>query len=151
MARMMLGKVAPEGYRAVSALHEYVQANVEPRLHELVKIRASQINGCAYCLDLHNHDARTLGESQQRLDTLAAWRESPFFSERERAALALTEAITLVSEHHVGPEVWDEAAEQFDDKELADLVLAIAQINTWNRIAISTGMAPRLRTEQAAK
>jgi len=151
MARMMMGKVVPDGYRAVNELHNYVQANVEPRIHELVKIRASQINGCAYCLDLHSRDARSFGESQQRLDTLAAWRETSFFDERERAALALTEAVTLVAGHHIADEVWDAAAAVFSQEELANLVLAIAQINTWNRIAISTGMEPRARTEAAAK
>jgi AhpD family alkylhydroperoxidase len=151
MARMMIGKVVPDGYRAVNALHDYVQASVEPRIHELVKIRASQINGCAYCLDMHSRDARSIGESQQRLDTLAAWRETSFFDERERAALALTEAITLIAGHHMPAEAWEQAALHFTQEELANLVLAIAQINTWNRIAISTGMEPRPRVDAAAK
>ena len=148
MARMVLGKVTADGYLAVGQLQKYVQANVEPRLHELIKTRASQINGCAYCIDMHTHDARAAGETEQRLYALSAWREAPFFTDRERAALALTEAITRIADHqHVSDAVWDEAAAHFSQRELADLVLAIAQINTWNRIAISTGMQPKLREE----
>lgn len=148
--RMLIGKVSPAGYKATNALHEHVQANVEPRLHELIKTRASIINGCAYCIDMHTREAKSQGESEQRLYALAAWHESPFFDERERSALALTDAVTLISKKGVPEEVWDEAARHFSDEQLANLVLAIAQINTWNRIAIATGLQPKLREEPMA-
>jgi len=142
--RMNLKETTPHVYRRMGALeqaaHEACEkAGVEPALYELLKTRASQINGCAFCLDMHTKDARAGGESEQRLYTLGAWRETPFFSERERAALALTEEVTRISEGGVSEEVWALAEKQFDQEQLAGLVWAIVAINSWNRLAISTG------------
>jgi AhpD family alkylhydroperoxidase len=131
-------KTAPDGISALSALENYVrQSSLEPALLELVKLRASQINGCAYCIDMHTKDARAEGESEQRLYAVVAWRETPFFTERERAALAWTEAVTQVSQEHVSEEVYGDAHQHFSEKELVDLTLAIIAINGWNRLAIS--------------
>ena len=116
---------------------EVQQSGLEPTLVELVKIRASQINGCAFCLHMHTHDARAKGESEQRIYLLDAWRESPLFSDRERAALAWTESVTLVSQTHVPDTVYEQAKAQFSDEELVKLTLLIAAINAWNRFAIS--------------
>lgn len=124
-------------------LEEYIrQSGLEPSLLELVKVRASQINGCAYCIDMHTKDARARGESEQRLYELVAWRETPFYTDRERAALAWTEAVTHVSDTHVTDEVYELAREQFSEKELVDLTLAIVAINGWNRRAISFRAVP---------
>lgn len=114
------------------------QITLEPVVRELVKLRASVLNGCAYCIDMHTKVARKAGESEQRLDAVATWRDAPFFSDRERAALALTDAITLVAETHVPTEVSEEAALHFDSEELAQLIWQIAAINVWNRVAIAT-------------
>jgi AhpD family alkylhydroperoxidase len=116
----------------------------------LVKLRASQINGCAYCLDMHWPHARAQGESELRLSQLAAWRESPYFDDRERAALALTEAVTHVSSTHAPDDVWEEAARHFDADELAHLLFAIAAINVWNRVAVSARSVPASYGEPAA-
>jgi AhpD family alkylhydroperoxidase len=125
------------------ALEAYVRGSgLEKNLLELVKMRASQINGCAYCLDMHSKDARAAGETEQRLYALNAWEESPFYTERERAALAWTEAVTLVSETHVPDEVYQETRKHFDDKELVALTFAIVTINGWNRLAISFRALP---------
>jgi AhpD family alkylhydroperoxidase len=113
---------------------------LDPPLRELVNLRASQINGCAYCIDMHTKDARAAGENEQRLYAVSAWRDTPFFSERERAALALCEAVTLVAETHVPDAVWDEAAAHFEPAELSQLLFAIVAINAYNRLAISTRM-----------
>lgn len=130
----------PEGYHALSRLSSAVGGSeLEPSLLELVKMRASQINGCAYCIDMHSKDARAAGETEQRLYALSAWHETPFFTERERAALALTEAITLVSSSHVPEVVLDQAAEHFPPDELTRLVYAVIEINAWNRLAIALG------------
>jgi AhpD family alkylhydroperoxidase len=132
----------PEGYRALLALDGAVGgAGLDPSLLNLVKQRASQVNGCPYCLDMHAKEARKAGESQQRLDVLQAWQEAPLFSERERAALALTEAITLVADGHVPDAVVDEARRHFAPEQFAQLVFAIVSINAWNRVAI-TSRAP---------
>lgn len=129
-----------DGYEALHRLSESVKASgLEPPLLELVKMRASQLNGRAYCIDMHAKDARAAGETEQRLYALTAWRETPFFTDRERAALALTEAITLVAESHVPRTVLDQAAEQFSPDELGKLVYAVIEINAWNRLAITTG------------
>jgi AhpD family alkylhydroperoxidase len=109
---------------------------------ELVKTRASQINGCAYCIDMHTKDARALGESEQRLYALPAWRETPFYTERERAALAWTETITLISQGHAPDEVFEQARTQFTEEELVNLTLAIIAINGWNRLAIAFREVP---------
>jgi AhpD family alkylhydroperoxidase len=134
---------SPKGYQAMAALQTFADAcGIERPLLELVKMRASQINGCAYCLDMHSKDARALGESEQRLYALNAWQETPFFSERERAALEWTEAITLVSETHAPDEAYQRVAEQFSPEELANLTLAIATINSWNRLCIGFRVVP---------
>lgn len=136
--RLNYVKNAPAGYRAMAALNRYVEeCGLELPLLELVKLRASQLNGCAYCLDLHSKDARALGETEQRLYTLSAWRETPFFTVRERAALALTEAVTLIADDHVPEQLYAEASQHFSEEELVNLVLAIVTINGWNRLSIT--------------
>jgi len=126
------------------ALEMAVRKNskLDPSLIELVKMRSSQINGCAYCIDMHSKDARAAGETEQRLYALNAWRETPFFSDRERAALAWTEAVTLVSEGHVPDEVYAEASKQFYEEELVNLTMAVVAINGWNRLAIAFRAVP---------
>lgn len=140
--RFDLAQQAPEPYRAMAGLENAVQQRVDPTLYELVKIRASQVNGCAFCIDMHTKDARARGESEQRIYALNAWRDTPFFTDRERAALALTEAVTLVHDGHVSDEVYDEAAKHFEESELASLVWAVTVINAWNRVAITSRSAP---------
>ncbi|MBO0799736.1 MAG: carboxymuconolactone decarboxylase family protein [Blastocatellia bacterium] len=137
-------KAAPGAYKAMLALEGYVRksAKLEPALLELVRMRASQINGCAFCLDMHSKDARAEGETEQRLYVLDAWREAPFYSDRERAALAWTEAVTLVSEDHVPDEVYEEVRKRFSEEELVNLTLAIVTINGWNRLAIAFRALP---------
>ncbi|HEY2878402.1 carboxymuconolactone decarboxylase family protein [Nocardioides sp.] len=137
--RLSIQKVDPSAYEAVRGLEQYVRAgDLEPGLLELVRIRASQLNGCAYCLDMHNRDARAAGESQRRLDVLSAWREVPdLFSEREVAALALTEAVTRMSEEGVSDRLWEDVARHYDEKQVVRLLVAIATINVWNRLAVS--------------
>jgi AhpD family alkylhydroperoxidase len=137
-------KVAPAAYRAMAALEVYVKhsSNLEKPLLELVRMRSSQINGCAYCLDMHSKDARAAGETEQRLYTLDAWRETPFFTDRERAALAWTEAITLIASSHAPDEVYEEARKQFSEEELVNLTIAIVAINGWNRVAIGFRAVP---------
>lgn len=136
-------QIAPNGYQAVAALQKYVDSSgLERSLLELVRLRASQINGCAYCLDMHTKDARALGESEQRLYLLSAWRESPFYTERERAALEWTEAVTLVSEGRVPDDVFERVKAQFQSEELVNLTLTIAVINTWNRLSIAFRAVP---------
>ncbi len=131
-------------YQAMLALEMSVRnaGKLETSLLELVRMRASQINGCAYCLDMHSKDARAEGETEQRLYCLPAWRETPFYTERERAALAWTEAVTLVAGEHVPDHVFDEARKQFSEEELTYLTLAIVAINGWNRFAISFRSVP---------
>jgi AhpD family alkylhydroperoxidase len=136
-------KVSPGAYHALFGLEKYLyECGLEEGLLHLVKLRASQINGCAYCLDMHWKDLRAIGESEQRMYSLDAWEESPFYSDRERAALAWTEAVTRVSETHVPEEVYEEAKRQFSEKELADLTVAVATINMWNRLLIAGRAAP---------
>ncbi len=136
--RMDYGKVGKEGVSALSKVESYVRhSGLERSLVELVKTRASQINGCGYCLDMHTKDARAAGETEQRLYVLSAWREAPFYTERERAALEWTEAITLISQNDVPDELYERVRQHFDDKELVDLTLAVTTINTWNRLAIA--------------
>lgn len=148
--RFNYAKVAPGVYDAMDALDRYVQnCGLEGPLLLLVQLRASQINGCAYCLDMHWKDLRAAGENEQRLYSLDAWRECPYYSERERAALAWTEAVTLVAGGHVPDVVHEEARAHFAEKELADLTLAIAAINAWNRLSIAARLRPG--TYQPAK
>ena len=131
-------KVTPGAYHAMLGLETYLhQSGLEIPLLHLIKLRASQINGCAYCIDMHWKDLRAIGENEQRLYGLDAWRESPYYSERERAALAWTEAVTLVASTQVPDAVYEEARRQFNEKEITDLTLAVATINAWNRLAIS--------------
>ncbi|MGR6321597.1 carboxymuconolactone decarboxylase family protein [Micromonospora soli] len=144
MSRINMAAVAPEAYRAVFGLEKYVQANVDHTVLELVKLRASMLNGCSYCVDMHSRDALAAGESSRRLFAVAAWREAPFFDERERTALALTDAVTRLGDHGVPDDVWDAAAKVWSEKELADLLLAIATINVWNRLSVSTRNEPPL-------
>lgn len=127
----------------MQALETYVaRSGLEPSLMELVKVRASQINGCAYCIDMHTKDARAAGESEQRLYALSAWDETPFFSDRERAALAWTEAVTLLSETGVPDDVYELARQHFAEQELVDFTMAVIAINGWNRLAVSFQTAP---------
>ena len=136
--RIDLNHVAPGAFRAMFGLEKYVrECGLEASLLHLIKMRASQINGCGYCLDMHSKDARADGETEQRLYVLNAWREAPFYTERERAALAWTESLTLVSENHVPDEVYAEARKYFSEAELVNLSLAIVAINGWNRLAIA--------------
>ncbi len=136
-------RVSSGAYHALLELEKYLhECGLEESLLNLVKLRASQINGCAYCLDMHWKDLRALGESEQRLYSLDAWQESPYYTDRERAALAWTEAVTRVSETHVPDKVYEEAKKYFNEKELADLTIAVAAINAWNRLAIAARTTP---------
>jgi len=150
-ARMDYATAAPGVMRAMAQLDAYVSnCGLEPSLRELVKLRASQINGCAYCVDMHSHDARALGETEQRLYSLPTWRESPFYSDRERAALAWTEALTLVAVDHVPDAVFEQVRPHFTDEELANLTLAIGTINAWNRFGVGFRDVPAVREAVAA-
>lgn len=137
-ARFKLQSVAPEMSAAMAALERSSKVGIASSIRELVKMRASQMNGCAFCLDMHTKDARAAGESEQRIYALSAWRETPFFNEAERAALALTEALTDLSDHEHIDVAWEEAAEHFEEQGLAGLLLTIVAINGWNRIAIAS-------------
>jgi AhpD family alkylhydroperoxidase len=141
--RMVYRKAAPGVYKAMLDLENYVnECGLEQPLLDLIRLRASQINGCAYCIDMHAKDLRAAGENEQRLYALDAWRETPFYSERERAALAWTEAVTLVTAGHVPDDVYAQAREQFSEAELANLTLAVVAINGWNRLSISFRTVP---------
>ena len=132
-----------EVFQAMQQLETHVRSSkLEPSLLDLVRMRASQMNGCAYCLDMHSKDARAEDETEQRLYCLPAWRETPFYSERERAALAWTEALTDITHGHVPDEVFDEVRKHFSEEELGHLTLAIASINSWNRFAIAFRAVP---------
>ena len=145
-ARFSLPRVAPDMYAAMSALEEASKVGIDHGLRELVKIRASQLNQCAFCIDMHTKDARAAGETEQRIYALSAWRETPFFTDLERAALGLTEALTGLHDHDRIDAAWDEAAEFFEDTELAALLTTIVAINGWNRIAIAS--RPRVGSYQ---
>ena len=141
--RIAYSKVAPGGYRAMSGLEKYVrESGLEQSLLELVKLRASQINGCAFCLDMHWKDARAQGENEQRLYSLDAWRETSYYTERERAALACTEAVTQIAANHVSDELYEQVRQQFSEEELVSLTLAVVAINGWNRLSISFRTEP---------
>lgn len=141
--RIDLRKFAPEAQQAMFALEKYLaQSGLDHKLMHLLKMRASQINGCAYCIDMHSIDARAIGETEQRLYALDAWRETPFFTDKERAALAWVEAVTLVATTHVPDELYEETKKHFSEKEIADLTILGATINSWNRLAISTRAVP---------
>jgi AhpD family alkylhydroperoxidase len=154
-ARMDFRKASPLGAKAIAELHAFVKrCGLDHTLLELVKLRASQINGCAHCIDMHTKELRAAGESEQRLYLLDAWEESPFYSDRERAALAWTEALTLITEGHVPDDVYENARAQFNEEELANLTLAIVAINGANRLNIAFRTVPgsyRVARQQAAE
>jgi len=142
-ARLNYAKAAPGVFDAMEGLEKYLeQCGLEKPLLFLIQLRASQINGCAYCLDMHWKDLIASGENEQRLYSLDAWRECPYYSDRERAALAWTEAVTLITQGHVPDAVYDEARSHFSAKELSDLTLAVASINAWNRLSIAARVVP---------
>lgn len=130
-------KTLPEAYQAMLSLEKFAEAtSLEPKLKELVKIRASQINGCAHCLEMHTKDARAIGETEDRLNVLAAWKEAPFYSERERAALSWCEALTLISQTFAPDEAFKEIESVFNPREIVELTIVIVTINSWNRLAV---------------
>lgn len=141
-ARLNYATIAPEPVKAMYSLGGYLaRCGIEHSLQELIKMRVSQINGCAYCLDMHSQDARASGETEQRLYTLSAWRETPFFTDRERAALAWAEQVTHIGEG-VSDELYAATLQQFNEREIADLTWVVVAINSWNRISISFGNVP---------
>lgn len=141
--RLNYTEVAPGAMKAMYALEHYSKnSGLEASLMELIKTRASQINGCAYCIDIHTKDARAAGETEQRLYALSAWREAPFYTERERAALLFTEAVTLVAEGHVPDEVYNEVSQHFTDEEMVNLTMCIITINAWNRLGVTFRPVP---------
>lgn len=143
LQRIDLLALAPEAYEAMRAIEAYIRkSGLDRRLYELIKIRASQINGCIFCLNMHTREARALGETEQRIYGLSAWQEAPYYTEKERAALALTEAITLVAESRVPDEVFENARQHFDEKELAALIIGITNINGWNRWMVASRRPP---------
>jgi AhpD family alkylhydroperoxidase len=150
-SRLDAVKASPGAYKAMAGLQAYVdQTGLEKSLLELVKIRSSQINGCAFCLIMHTNDARKQGESDERMHLLNAWREAPVFTERERAALGWVEALTLITEGHVPDDVYEEARRHFSEKELVDLTTAVVTINAWNRMAIAFRAVPQVKSAKVA-
>lgn len=142
--RIRIAKVDPAAYQAMNGMEKYLQSSPLSRVHrDLIYIRASQVNGCAYCIDKHTRDARQAGETEQRIYALNAWRETPFFTPEERAILALTEEITLIQQH-VSDETYARAAALFEEQYLSQLIMAIITINAWNRIGIATAMSPQI-------
>lgn len=151
-ARMNYGKAAPGAMKAMMGLENYLaESGLEPLLLDLVRLRASQINGCAYCVDMHTLDLRAAGETEQRISLLSVWEETPFFTERERAALLWTEKLTLISLDHVPDAIYEQVRPHFTDAELANLTLAIATINAWNRFGISFRSEPGHYTPEKHK
>ncbi|HYI97178.1 MAG TPA: carboxymuconolactone decarboxylase family protein [Bryobacteraceae bacterium] len=142
--RLKAIEVAPGAYQAMSSLEMYVRksSRLEPSLLYLIKIRASQINGCSYCIDMHTKDARAAGETEQRIYALSAWEETPFFTDRERAALAWTEAVTFISQKQVNDTLYEEVRKRFSEEEIVNLTLAIVTINGWNRLSIAFRAVP---------
>lgn len=142
-ARMNYAKAAPGVYDAMDASDQYLtRCSIDEYLLNLVRLRVSQINGCAYCIDMHFKDLRALGEGEQRLYSLDAWRECPYYTERERAALAWAEAVTAIADGHASERLFEEARSHFSEHELCDLTLAIATVNAWNRLSISARLVP---------
>lgn len=140
--RIRIDKVEPAGYKAVLGLEKFIESTPLTRIHkDLIKIRASQINGCAFCIDMHTKEARKAGETEQRIYALNAWRDAPFFTDEERAILALTEEVTLIG-NHVRDETYLQAARILDETYLAQVILSIITINVWNRIGITTQLIP---------
>jgi AhpD family alkylhydroperoxidase len=141
--RTVIMKETPAAYQAMTGLEKYLSTtSIDKQLKELIKIRASQINGCAYCINMHTKDARAYGETEQRIYALSAWRDTTYFTPAERAVLALTESVTVITKEHVPDAVYDEVASYFDSTQVAEIIMAIITINAWNRIAISTNMMP---------
>ena len=139
MSRLTITDVSPDAYQAVMGMEAYARRHNDPVLYELVKLRASIVNGCGFCVDMHSTEALAAGESSRRLFGVAAWREAEsLFTEKERAAFALTDAVTRLGDGGVPDDVWDAAAAHFEKAELANLLMAIATINVWNRLAIAT-------------
>ena len=151
-SRIDYRKFSPEPLQALLAIEKYIAScSLDHKFVHLLKLRASQINGCAYCIDMHSIDARAAGETEQRLYALDAWRETPFYDDRERAALAWIEAVTLVAETHVPDSVYEETRKHFSDQEIVDLTYLAVAINAWNRLAVSTRAVPgRYRAAKAA-
>jgi len=141
VVRLHVNRQSPEGYRAVVELDRYIHDNLDPTLVDVIKLRVSQLNGCAFCVDLHATDLEKRGVAVRKIFAVSAWRETDFFSEQERAALALAEAMTRISDG-VSDEVWDKAAAVFAERDLSDLILAIGTINLWNRIGVTTHLSP---------
>ena len=142
-SRINYVKSAPGTFQAMGSLEKYLEScGIEPQLLHLIKMRASQINGCAYCIDMHSKDLRASGETEQRIYGLDAWEETPYYTDRERAALAWTEAVTRLADGHVSDQIYEEVRPHFTEKELADLTLAVAAINAWNRLAIAGRAVP---------
>jgi len=140
--RIKIDEIEPEGYRSILKLEKFIEGTLLSRTHkDLIKIRASQINRCAFCIDMHTKEARKAGETEQRIYALNAWRDTPFFSEQERAILAMTEEVTLIS-NQVSDETYRQAASILGETYLAQVILAIITINVWNRIGISTALMP---------
>ena len=141
--RIHYAKHAPGVYDAMDALDTYLTASpVEQKLLHLIRLRASQVNGCAYCIDMHWKDLKALGDTDQRLYGLDAWRESPYYTDKERAALAWTESVTFIAEGHAPDSVFEELKKQFNEREVGDITLAIAAINAWNRLSIAARLTP---------
>ncbi len=149
--RVNLPATTPDVHRAMVAFGQAAEDKLDPVIGVLVKIRASQLNGCSFCLDLHTREARSAGERGQRLDALAAWRETPLFNDREQAALALTEAVTFLAVGHVPDGVYQMAAQQFDEIELGHLLWTIAAINVWNRMAVATRLRPPAHVDDGTR
>jgi AhpD family alkylhydroperoxidase len=144
MSRLNVNSIAPEAFKAVMGMETYARKHNDPVLYELVKLRASMVNGCAFCVDMHSRDALAAGEDSRRLFGVAAWHDAPFYTEKERAALALTDAVTKLGDDGVPDDVWDTAAKHFSEEELAGLLMAITTINVWNRLSIATRNEPPL-------
>ncbi|MCW3465210.1 carboxymuconolactone decarboxylase family protein [Chitinophaga nivalis] len=143
--RIRIKQLQPEAYQVMFAFEKYLsETNLTPIQQELIRIRASQINGCAYCVNAHTKDARGLGETETRLYALPVWRETPFFTPEERALLALTEEVTNIQHGGVSEATYQDALQHFGEKTLAQLIMAIIAINAWNRIGVSTGMMPEV-------
>ena len=141
--RLNYAKAAPGVYQSMDGPEQYLQkCGLEKPLLFLIQLRASQINGCSYCVDMHWKDLRANGDAEQRLYSLEVWRECPYYTDRERAALAWTEAVTILTNGHVADAVYEEARSQFSEKELSDLTLAVATINAWNRLSIAARLVP---------
>lgn len=141
--RIRIDQVEPAGYKAILGLEKFIESTPLTKVHkDLIKIRASQINGCAFCIDMHTKDARKAGETEQRIYGLNAWRDAPFYTEEEKAILALTEEVTLISQDHVSDATYEQAATLLNETYLAQVILSIITINAWNRIGITTRLIP---------